>query len=263
MTEEARNFSTKQRKRLAKKGHALPDGSFPIVNESDLKNAIQAYGRASNKTKAKRHIIKRARALGATSLLPDDWKKSDKSNEDTIMSRIECTYEDCGRTFIDKAMMEDHSEIVHTLSDLRRAASQAVREAHGKRSYLMDMGPDWVVFEAELEEDDDRSYGLFKTSFTHSDGKISLGESMTEVERKTAYVPVAKQESASLAMASIGIILSDALVVTDSALARGGKTAINGTPPSDTPHEFAQEGPMADPKNCTGCGRRRGHPIHS
>lgn len=70
---EAREFSTKQRKKLAKKGQALPDGSFPIANTSDLHNAIKAIGRAKNYSKAKAHIISRARALGATKMLPDGW----------------------------------------------------------------------------------------------------------------------------------------------------------------------------------------------
>ena len=60
----------------ADKGEALPDGSYPIKNKEDLKKAVQAYGRAKDKAKAKRHIIKRARALKATDLLPDDWTKS-------------------------------------------------------------------------------------------------------------------------------------------------------------------------------------------
>lgn len=68
-----RNVSSSERDRLSSEGKALPDGSFPIANESDLRNAIQAYGRASDKEKAKRHIIKRARALGRTDLLPEDW----------------------------------------------------------------------------------------------------------------------------------------------------------------------------------------------
>jgi len=68
-----RQFSQDERDRLAAKGHALPDGSYPIVTTEDLKNAIQAFGRAKNKAAAKRHIIKRARALGATNLLPEDW----------------------------------------------------------------------------------------------------------------------------------------------------------------------------------------------
>jgi hypothetical protein len=71
---EARDVSTKERKGLAKKGAALPDGSFPIANEQDLRNAIQAFGRAKDKGRAKAHIIKRARALGLTKLLPDGWQ---------------------------------------------------------------------------------------------------------------------------------------------------------------------------------------------
>ena len=39
----AAEFTQNQRERLAKKGHALKDGSFPIRNKSDLKNAIKTY----------------------------------------------------------------------------------------------------------------------------------------------------------------------------------------------------------------------------
>ena len=71
---EKREFSDKKRKELADKGHAMPDGSFPIENTTDLHNAIQAIGRAKDYAKAKSHIISRARALGATKLLPEEWK---------------------------------------------------------------------------------------------------------------------------------------------------------------------------------------------
>ena len=77
-----RDFSKDQRDKLAEEGKALPDGSFPIVNKSDLSNAIQAFGRAKNKDRAKRHIIKRARALGAVDMLPDTWKISKNHNEE-------------------------------------------------------------------------------------------------------------------------------------------------------------------------------------
>jgi hypothetical protein len=48
---------------------------FPIGNKSDLRDAISAYGRAkdSEKAKVKRWIIRRARALDAVGMLPDDW----------------------------------------------------------------------------------------------------------------------------------------------------------------------------------------------
>jgi hypothetical protein len=61
------------RERAIKEGWSLPDGSFPIRNKEDLKRAVKAYGRAKNKTKAKNHIKRRARALKATDLLPDAW----------------------------------------------------------------------------------------------------------------------------------------------------------------------------------------------
>ena len=64
-----------KREALAKEGKAMKDGSFPISNVEDLKNAIQAHGRAKDIAAAKKHIVKRARALGKYDLVPDEWKK--------------------------------------------------------------------------------------------------------------------------------------------------------------------------------------------
>jgi hypothetical protein len=74
-----RDIGTDKRKELAKKGAAMPDGSYPIATVGDLKNAIRAYGRAAEKDKAKvrRHIKKRARALGKTDLIPESWASID------------------------------------------------------------------------------------------------------------------------------------------------------------------------------------------
>lgn len=69
-----RDYSTESRRRMAESGQAMPDGSFPIANRADLRNAIQSVGRASNYAAARRHIISRARVLGAMEMLPEDWK---------------------------------------------------------------------------------------------------------------------------------------------------------------------------------------------
>ena len=62
----ARTFSEGERKDLAKKGTALPDGSYPVENMSDLHNAIQAFGRGKgDKSTLRAHILSRAKALGA------------------------------------------------------------------------------------------------------------------------------------------------------------------------------------------------------
>lgn len=75
---------TQTRKDLARQGKAMPDadtgsgGRFPIRNVSDLKKAIRAVGRAkggeAGRAKVRRFIIRRARALGATNLIPDNWR---------------------------------------------------------------------------------------------------------------------------------------------------------------------------------------------
>lgn len=61
-----RDFPSATRKRMAKAGTAMPDGSFPIANCEDAKNARQAIGRAnpSRRAAVKAHIAKRERALG-------------------------------------------------------------------------------------------------------------------------------------------------------------------------------------------------------
>lgn len=66
-------FTAKQREDLSEKKEAMPDGSFPIRNRSDLKNAIASYGRAKDKEKAKAWIKKRAKELNAEDLLPESW----------------------------------------------------------------------------------------------------------------------------------------------------------------------------------------------
>jgi DNA-binding ferritin-like protein len=60
---------------LIRKGHAMPSGSYPIRNVADLKRAIQSYGRskASERAAVRRHIMKRARALGKADLIPEKW----------------------------------------------------------------------------------------------------------------------------------------------------------------------------------------------
>jgi hypothetical protein len=73
-----REYSDEERAKLADKGFALPDGSYPIKDVDDLKNAIQAYGRAKNQAATAKHIVKRAKALGAEDLVPtsEDFQKS-------------------------------------------------------------------------------------------------------------------------------------------------------------------------------------------
>ena len=66
-----------QRQKAESKGQAMPGGRFPIRNREDLAKAIRAVGRAkggeAGRAAVRRFIAKRAKALGLTAMLPDNW----------------------------------------------------------------------------------------------------------------------------------------------------------------------------------------------
>lgn len=68
-------FTHEERKDLAKKGEAMPNGKYPIRNRQDLKDAIRLSGSSSMpKEDVKKWIKKRAKELNLEDELPEDWK---------------------------------------------------------------------------------------------------------------------------------------------------------------------------------------------
>jgi hypothetical protein len=76
-----KDYSSDEREALGKRGQAFKNSngewSYPIADESDLRNAIQAFGRSNPKDRSrlKAYIERRARALGKGDLIPDNWAK--------------------------------------------------------------------------------------------------------------------------------------------------------------------------------------------
>lgn len=110
-----RSYTENQRKEMAAKGQALPDGSFPVANESDLHNAIQAIGRASDKAAAKAHIIARAKDLGAVDTLPEAWNVSITKEEDMTDAEKMAA--------LQKSVDEMTSNLAKAVADLAKANS--------------------------------------------------------------------------------------------------------------------------------------------
>lgn len=83
---EALKFvSASSRRRMASQGVAMPSGDFPIPDEGHLRSAIGHLGDyTGDKAAAKAHIISRARALGLTSKLPDDWGVAPSDNAEKV-----------------------------------------------------------------------------------------------------------------------------------------------------------------------------------
>ena len=126
-------ISRRVRERLAKEGKALNDGSFPIRNASDLKNAIRAYGRAKpgSRGKVKRHIMKRAIGLGKEELIPENWKGA-ASNLDEIVASMKARTEEfgtrLGAEFATNSEAVFAEQITDEIVDLSPEEIQALKE---------------------------------------------------------------------------------------------------------------------------------------
>jgi len=73
---EKRNYTADQRRAMADKGEAMPDGSFPIADKTDLMAAMRSIGRAADPAAAKKHIRARAKALGLEDSLGPAFQKA-------------------------------------------------------------------------------------------------------------------------------------------------------------------------------------------
>lgn len=205
--DSARTYTAAQRKQAAKAGAAMPSGGFPIRNATDLKNAIQAVGRAKDQAAAKAHIIKRAKALGLSKNLPAGWT-SDKADLARLgLAGVECP--DCERAFLNEDLFIEHAEAVHTFDDLRQMVSEELRETFGIDGdtydtttyvYLVDIADDWVVFQASKGNDSD----LFKCSYSVIDGDVTFG-SPFQVQRRTVYDPVNDNDDAPDSVLSVNL----------------------------------------------------------
>lgn len=64
------DFSAEERKKLAKEGKAMKDGSYPTPTLASLRDAVQAWGRETgDRAILKAYLLRRARALGAPQTL--------------------------------------------------------------------------------------------------------------------------------------------------------------------------------------------------
>jgi hypothetical protein len=84
--EEKREFSQAKRDKMAKGPKAMNDGSYPIENITDLKNAISAYGRADEEKRPelRKHIVRNAKRLNAENMLPKNWSETPASEKKAV-----------------------------------------------------------------------------------------------------------------------------------------------------------------------------------
>jgi len=119
--EMKRMYSREQREDMAESGEALPDGSYPIADKNDLQNAIQAFGRAKDKEKAKAHIMKRAKELGMEDMIPENWM-SDNAEEKPAETDEDMETEKSASSDSDKAT--DDLDFSAAMDELKQIAEE-------------------------------------------------------------------------------------------------------------------------------------------
>ncbi len=170
-----RDFSTEERKKLAKSGAAMPGGGFPIANVGDLRNAIRAIGRAKNPAAAKAHIVKRAGALGATSELPDDWKSSTKDAD--LFGTTRGVRKMLSTIMVDSVPVELDDQAAAIVQNQIRKLTQAVADAKAK---------------ADKSDSDQEEYDKEK--------KKNMDEAKKQIDAKDGEIAALKKQLADSAV---------------------------------------------------------------
>lgn len=133
-----RDFSQAERDKAADNGDAMSNGSFPIETAKDLKNAIHLAGNAKDPAAARRHIISRARALGLTDQLPEDWDAAEKADAALIARAVAVLLPDLIKTELSKLGIQtppvDGGSTTDTTPDLVKAAVAEAIKAPEKRA---------------------------------------------------------------------------------------------------------------------------------
>jgi len=114
---KAETYGGIKRSKLDDSIFAGPDRSFPIKTAQDVKDAVRSLGRTKHdKAAVKKGIIRRARAIGATDALPEDWRTKsftvfkDHAGQHRWIARSTTAYRDRDDEIISAATLDADSQ---------------------------------------------------------------------------------------------------------------------------------------------------------
>lgn len=150
------SFTHEERKDLAKKGEAMPNGKYPIRNRQDLKDAIRLSGSSSmSKEDVKKWVKKRAKELNLEDELPEDWKveKTMDTEDAHILQR--------------ESLDGETKNIVRTENGVGEGCSHE-KEIEKAITFKRTV---YEEKEVEVEEEPNKyTYGNFQIAFSDNDG---------------------------------------------------------------------------------------------
>lgn len=102
---EKKDYSAEERKKMTDKGEAMAGGKYPIKSKADVENAVKDWNRTGQAADVKAHILARAKDLGCTDCVPDDW--TSKAAESDDLTKEDVNHDD--RMAQHKAMTAFHA----------------------------------------------------------------------------------------------------------------------------------------------------------
>ncbi len=121
-----REFSADERDSAAESGAAMPDGSYPIKNRTDLKNAIAAFGRAKNQAAVAKHIKRRAKALGLSDMLPEDGKLAELIGKVEPVQKLKPSKGESKEDYVSRFMGDERMKGEYPDEDQRVAVAMSM-----------------------------------------------------------------------------------------------------------------------------------------
>jgi len=177
-----RDYSADERENMAEAGQAMEDGSFPIKDKADLKNAIQSIGRASDPAKARAHIIRRAKALGSTELLPEEWIKGDSKMSKTV-EQLET---ELTALKAENAVLKTERDTAIAKADKAKADCDAAMEGEEKAKKALSEATDEVI---KVEDTEVRKSEVGPAQFALTKALIDKADKATFEKRAQDEFP--------------------------------------------------------------------------
>lgn len=164
---EKAKYSAEELRQMLKDGKAMknPNGdpSYPIGDKEDLQNAIHAVGRGSGDHDAIRAYIKRrAKALGASDMIPDSWNGSDKAEtpgetkaaeevlKKTVSETVEKNMDELALD-VEKTVEPEAEKAVAEPVDIEQAIAAAIEKAFSSETLEKEDNPIRKTFTAIVE----------------------------------------------------------------------------------------------------------------
>lgn len=237
-------YSADDMKTLLAKGHAMKnasgDPSYPIKDRADLQKAIKAVGRGGSDHNAiRRHIIKRAKALGMSSMIPSNWGANGSNESAPRLSEIREYYPNGPENeagFCIDAYAGPLSVTVRGCvpgEALRDAAMAAVTAAMG---VFATMDPDQ---DADIDvgmDDDDMDLPRAESATTNTEGS-----GMNETEVRTLVQQMLAEHAPKVAEA--------AATSDDNMESDGSEDGDGAAPPAPSDAPASTLTPLAAPKD--------------